>query len=130
MSRRIFLITALALFTLAIGGCRTAPVKDIPKTPINASGASMENVSRAIISAGTGLGWIMKQRYPGMIEGTLTARRHMAKVSINYSTTSYSIRYKDSSELKYSATDKTIHSNYNGWIDNLNNAIRSHLAML
>ena len=130
MSRRIFLIAALALFALTMGGCRTAPVKDIPKTPIHASGASLEGVSKAIIAAGTGLGWIMKQRSPGLIEGTLSIRKHMAKVSINYSTTSYSIRYKDSSELKYSATNKTINSNYNGWIENLNNAIRSHLAML
>ena len=130
MSRRIFLIAALALLTVAMGGCRTAPVKDIPKTPINALGASMEGVEKAILSAGASLGWIMKKRSLGLIEGTLSIRRHMAMVSINYSTTSYSIRYKDSSDLRYSATDKTIHSNYNGWIDNLNNAIRSHLAML
>jgi hypothetical protein len=41
----------------------------------------------------------------------------MAKVEIPYSATSYSIRYKDSSNLKYSASNKTIPEFQLQWVD-------------
>jgi hypothetical protein len=129
-SFRVALMFFLGLFAVSMAGCRTAPVKEVPKTRVPVHGASTDDVRKAITAAGAGLGWVMKERSPGLITGTLHIRSHMAKVEIPYSATSYSIRYKDSSNLKYSASNKTIHSNYNGWILNLDNAIRSHLAML
>lgn len=127
---RLAIILLVALFAMTMVGCRTAPIKNVSKMPISAHGASMEDIGKAIKAAGTGLGWLMKERSPGLITGTLSVRSHMAKVEIPYSRTSYSIRYKDSSNLKYSAQNKTIHSNYNGWIQNLDNAIRAQLTML
>ena len=45
---------------------------------------------------------------------------------------SYNIRYKSSTGLLYGEADQTsgqeireIHKNYNGWIENLDNAIRT-----
>ena len=45
-----------------------------------------------------------------------------------YDTKSYSIKYKDSSNLNYDG--KSIHKNYNGWVENLDKAIRSNLVAL
>lgn len=129
-SFRLAIMLLVGMFAMTVVGCRTAPIKNVSKKPISAHDSSMEDISKAIRAAGAGLGWLMKERSPGLITGTLNVRSHMAKVEIPYSRTSYSIRYKDSSNLKYSAQDKTIHSNYNGWIQNLDNAIRSHLTML
>jgi len=129
-SFKLLIILLVGMVAMTIVGCRTAPIKNVPKMPISAHGASMEDIGKAIKAAGAGLGWVMKERSPGLITGTLNIRSHMAQVEITYSRTSYSIRYKDSSNLKYSAQDKTIHSNYNGWIQNLDNSIRSHLTML
>ncbi|EGV33478.1 putative lipoprotein [Thiorhodococcus drewsii AZ1] len=61
--------------------------------------------------------------------GTLYLRDHMAKVRILYDARRYSIRYQDSSNLKYNPDTKTIHSNYNSWVQNLDNAIRSQLSI-
>ena len=56
------------------------------------------------------------------------ARDHRAVVDVRYDTKTYSIKYKDSSNLQYDGT--SIHKNYNGWIQNLDNAIRARLTGL
>lgn len=128
------LSTGLALFFLmvvgvSLSGCRTAPIRDMGPTPTQTH-ASAEQVKKAIFAAGAGLGWMMKEQSPTVIVGTLALRDHLAVVEIPYSATSFSIRYKDSQNLRYNASDKTIHSNYNGWVENLNNAIIVHLSAL
>ena len=81
-----------------------------------------------IFAAGTGLGWMMKEVEPGHIVATLALRSHIAKVDIKYDKKSYSITYKDSENLNYNG--KSIHSNYNGWIQNLNRSIQAQLSNL
>lgn len=127
---QLFLLVLAAAGAVFLTGCRTAPVQNLNNMPINAPGASMSEISKAIQSAGNGLGWIMKEQYPGLIVGSLHVRDHMAQIEIPFSNSSYSIRYKSSSNLKYNASNKTIHSNYNGWVTNLNNQIRARLSML
>lgn len=70
----------------------------------------------------------MQDSKPGVLEGTLNLRSHMAKIEIQYNNNSYSILYKDSSNLNYDGTK--IHSNYNGWIQNLQKAIQVQLNTL
>jgi hypothetical protein len=88
----------------------------------------MEEVQKAIIGAGAALDWQMALVKPGEIVGTLNVRSHQAVVSIPYTTKNYSILYKDSNNLKYDAQSKTIHANYLGWIQRLDNAIRARLS--
>ena len=47
-----------------------------------------------------------------------------------YSTKAYSIVYKDSQNLDYNGTTKTIHRAYNGWVQNLDRGIRTQLSLL
>ena len=61
----------------------------------------------------------------GQDRGTLLLRDHRAVVDIDYTPRTYSIRYKDSSSLDYDGS--SIHKNYNGWIENLDRAIRNRL---
>jgi hypothetical protein len=120
------LIPAMALLVV---GCRIAPVYDVNQAPITASRAvSMSEVEQTIRQAGAGLGWQMVPKGPGNIEGTLILRDHRAVVDIKYDTKSYSIKYKDSSNLQYDGTQ--IHSNYNGWVQRLDNTIRARLTGL
>jgi len=81
----------------------------------------MEQVKKAIITAGAGLGWNIKTQSPGHLIGTLNLRKHTAIVDIKYTTENFSINYKDSTNLNYDGTN--IHKNYNGWIQNLEKAI-------
>lgn len=128
MTRRFpayFLAAALIL----LGGCRSAPVLDVVAAPVTTTkSVSIANMESAIIGAGTGLGWRMVPQGPGQIDGILMLREHRAVVTVSYDTKSYSIKYKDSTNLNYDG--KSIHKNYNGWVENLDRAIRTNVAAL
>jgi len=121
-------IIVLIILSLLLIGCRTSPVLEITDAPLTTGSGktpSISAVTHDIIQAGIGLGWQMKKVKPGHIIGTLILRKHMIKTDIYYSSSEYSIIYKDSSEMKYDGDN--IHSNYNSWVQNLSNAIRTRV---
>jgi hypothetical protein len=126
---RLVAVLVAMISLIGLSGCRTAPIRDYNNQPVP-QGVSLDEISKAIQDAGNSLGWAMKEEYPGKITGTLYIRRHIAKVEIPYSRSSYSIRYVDSSNLKYDAEKRTIHSNYDGWVQNLDHQIRARLGSL
>jgi len=121
---------AVSTLVLLVSGCGTQPVYNVADAPIAASkpNPSLDDVGKAIQRAGVALGWQMKETKPGHMLGTLYLRKHVAVVDINYSVKSYSIQYKDSTELNYDGA--SIHRNYNGWIQNLDKGIRAQLSTL
>lgn len=122
---------ALCVLLVAIAGCRVEQVMTVENAALNSpASATDDEISKAIRLAGTTLGWQMIQQGPGQIEGTLRLRRHDAVVNVSYDRKAFSIRYKNSSNLNYSASEGTIHSNYNGWVTNLKNAIQANVASL
>jgi len=119
-----------AFVLLAAFGAGT-PVVNVQSAAIPPNpAATMENIGKAIIRGGQTLGWQITLMGPGKAEGVLVLRRHRAVVDITYDTSSFSINYKDSVNLDYDAQEKTIHSNYNGWIRNLEKAIRAQVSVL
>ena len=129
-SVKIFL---MIIAGLVIIGCRASPVYNVEDASIvSAAGKEFteEQVRTAIMQAGSTLGWTMKPVSDGHLVGTLFLRKHMAQVDIKYTTNSYSITYKDSQELSFDEEAGTIHSNYNGWIQNLQKNIDSRLTMM
>lgn len=127
MLRRIVGLIFAASF-IVLAGCRSAaPIHDVVAAPVVTSKpVTMEVVRTAIVAAGSGLGWRMEPRSPGTITGVLELREHRAVVEVTYDTKTYNIKYKDSLNLNYSGT--SIHKNYNGWVENLDKAIRVQLA--
>ena len=126
---RHFLKCILASVFLLLAGCRSAPIYDVTAAPVSAPKAiTLQDVEKAILRAGAGLGWQIVPRGPGQAEGVLALRGHRAVVDITYDTKNYNIKYKDSSNLDYDGTN--IHSNYNGWVQNLDKAIRTQLGLL
>jgi uncharacterized lipoprotein YmbA len=124
---RIFVI-GLAVW---LGACAVSqPVSNVRNSPINASkpNPTLDEIGKAITRAGAGLGWQMSPKKPGHMEGRLALRSHVAVVDVNYDRNSYSIVYRDSTNLNYDGTN--IHRNYNGWIQNLDKAIQVQLANL
>jgi hypothetical protein len=92
-------------------------------------------MTKAIVHAAMGLGWEMAATTPDHTIGTLNLRAHQAVVDIAYDTKSYNIRYKSRTGLPYGEADQTsgqdtrdIYKNYNGLIENLNNAIRTQIV--
>ena len=125
-------IILLGLAVIMLAGCATpTPVRNISAEPVVAPAGravSLDEVGKAILRAGGTLGWQMKQVEPGYILGTLKLRSHIAVVDVRYTTQNYSVTYKDSTNLNYDGTN--IHNNYNGWISNLDRAIKTQLANL
>lgn len=128
MKKIILFITATSLLLL-LAGCRANPVLNIDNAPIEISAPhSSDDIKKTIIRAGAGLGWTMKAKKKGHIQGTLFLRKHVAVVDINYSKNAYSITYKSSQNLDYDGTN--IHKNYNSWVQNLNRQIQAQLSAL
>ena len=122
MKKLLKLSALLLVSSLLFTGCKTSQIYNVPPTKINHQQSS-EVVYQAIKEAGQSLGWKITKVKPGVAQGKLYLRAHVAVVRINYNSSSYSIRYVSSENLKYDAKDQTIHSNYNGWIQNLAKAI-------
>ena len=140
--------TLVLAMLIAIAGCpavQIVNVKDAPVKTLSGKDLTFQQVTKAIVLAGMGLKWEMVVAEPGHIVGTLNLRSHQAVVDIPYTTKTYSIIYKDSRNLlTYSLTPNNgrltgprsspevigIHSNYNGWIENLDNAIRTQIIAI
>jgi hypothetical protein len=122
----------LACMLVALVGCRgAAPIYNVASSPVTSNKpATAESVQKAIARAGASLGWQMASREPGKMEGILVLRDHRAVVDIAYDAAQYSIQYRDSSNLNYDSGGQTIHNNYNGWIQNLDRAIRAQLSAM
>ncbi|MBA5248126.1 MAG: hypothetical protein FE834_01125 [Gammaproteobacteria bacterium] len=122
MSKMSVVVVSLALLV----GCGVKPIKNINSATIY-NKTSIENIEKAIVRAGVGLGWVMNKKSDGRIVGKLALRKHLAIVNITYDQNSYSINYVSSSNLDYA--NGKIHGNYNGWITNLEHAINSQLSL-
>lgn len=125
-----FRIFATLMVVILLGACRTVSVYDVRDAAVvsNVASVSKEDVRKAIIRAGSALGWQIQENGPNALVGTLKLREHIAVVDIPYSAKQYSIVYKSSTNLNYDGA--TIHSNYNGWIQNLQKGINSQLNTL
>ena len=124
-------IAAVAAIFLLTGFGAGAPIYNVTGAPIPPNpAATMENIGKAVLRAGLTLGWQMTPKGPGAVEGVLVLRTHRAVVDITYDVKTFNIAYKDSINLDYREKDKTIHSNYNGWIQNLEKGVRAQVLVL
>lgn len=115
---------ALAIIATLTGCVRTAPIQQINSTV--STGHTEAQVRTAILKAGVQREWVMTQAGPGVINGRLQARDHVAEIRITYSATNYSIDY--ASSLNLLASGGKIHKSYNRWIHNLDKDIQLNLS--
>jgi hypothetical protein len=125
------MFTAL-LLAVALVGCRAGgqvyEVKDAPIQTASGKELTLEQVQKAIIDAGIKQTWIMTPIKPGEMLGEYNVQSHQIHVVIPYTTKTYSILYKDSSNLRYDPVKRTIHVNYAKWIERLDNEIKARLS--
>ena len=125
-----FSVWLIALATFMLAACNTlAPISNVDNVAVSGftnRQLNQQEVRGAILRAGAGLGWVIKDDGPNKMVGTLVLRTHTAQVEIPYSPANYSIRYKSSVDLM--AADGKIHRNYNGWVQNLTRSINAQLA--
>lgn len=123
----------VAAMGIAVGliACSAAPIYNVQSNPITTASGKKPTaaaVRGAILAAGAGLGWQMKDARPGVLEGRLALRSHVAVIEVPYSETAYSIVYKSSTGLDESGGN--IHKNYNGWVQNLQRSINAQVSAL
>jgi len=124
-------ITLLSLLLIvALAGClktaiRYSVVKNVNHKSLNTtSGMTLAEAGQLIQAAGVERNWTMNMKEPGHIIGFILVRsKHRAVVDINYTTKSFSIDYKDSSNLGYNPGTGRINKSYNNWVYNLEKAI-------
>ena len=125
-------VATLAAFTaILLVGCAAVPIANVSSTPVTTTSSktlNQEQVRAAIIRAGVGLGWQIKDENQNILVGTISLRTHSATVEIPYSSTAYSIKYRSSENL--GEKNGTIHKNYSGWVRNLNRDINAELSKL
>ena len=130
MQARTALVTVIAIAVTLCAGCaRTAKLYNPPRASFLSTDAG--TVERAIIEAMNRRRWVPTREAPGVVLGTLHIRSHTAVVRIEYTADSYQLKYVSSDNLNYrrkSDGSEVIHSNYNGWVQNLVNDINARLA--
>ena len=116
---------------IALVACTTSAINNPENVSIataNGKTPTATAVRGAIVQAGAGLGWVMTDVKPGVLEAKLALRSHVAVVEIPYSEKSYSIVYKSSTNLN--EQNGQIHKNYNGWIQNLQRDINAKVSAI
>jgi len=133
MSKKAIVLSAIMIMSLCLAtGCmRQASLQNPTNLPVvGATGKSLSEaqVKQAILAGAKEKGWVARELTPGVVSASLAVRNHLAEVEIPYSSTSYSIIYKSSTNLDYKANDQTIHNQYNNWVNYLRQAIDAQLA--
>ena len=131
MKTTVLKVLLVAFAAAALAACTIQPIYNVKGAPVETPGGkppTLAEVEKAVVRAGTALGWKMQPVRPGVMVGTLNLRRHTAIVDVTFDTRTFNITYKDSVELDYDGTN--IHRNYNGWIQNLDKGIRAQLLNL
>lgn len=122
---RVAMLAGLVL--LAACGVRMAQLEEPTGVPIQGD-FTMDEIEQAIEDAASERGWEVTKEAEGHLLGVLHIRDHRADVDIVYDESSFSIEYRDSSNLGYDAERDTIHRNYNNWVRNLENDIHARLV--
>ena len=159
MNLRSFLITLLILLLLL--SCKSAQVYDVDNVSLSTAGKSHAQIKAAILNACQRARWKPVSIQPGVIIARYSAKRgkFTASARIAYNNRSYSIKYLNSKNLKYtdqpaatknkaeqfftennpfnqdqtapenSETRQVIHKAYNKWVKILEREINKALAV-
>ena len=122
-------MTAMLIFLSGCRSMRIVPVVNIHNSSIEVDGKYSKNdIKKAIITAVKGQGWGIQSKKRNHIVAVLFVRQITASIDIRFNKKSYSITYKDSTNLNYNGTK--IHRNYNTWIQNLDNRIQTEISSI
>jgi hypothetical protein len=127
-----YIVLVLVIFSV-IGCSTSAPLYNVNgervPTLVDGQKPTESDVEKAILFAATKRGWSPRVISPGVIDARITVRTHKAIVRIDYTSESYSITYKDSSNLEYKSKKEKIHRNYNKWVQMLSGSIQRELGV-
>jgi hypothetical protein len=128
-------LTFASLLTFAVLSAAPAladdPVKELidQEVPALKDGTriALADIEKAILEACARRRFKATVVEPGMISARWENRGHSFEVSIPYTDSAYSIRYKDSVRMDYNPDKRRIDDAYNEYVVGLNDHIEAHL---
>ncbi len=130
--KKLVMLSVLVLLTFAMGcrpGAQVVNLQNLTITTASQQAMSQESVRKAIVAGCVTAGWTAREVSAGNIEAQILVRgKHSVAVDIPYTTSTYSILYKSSSNMEYNGASETIHPNYNSWVNNLRNSIDKQIV--
>ena len=89
---RVYRAVVIGLVAVLLAACATQPVHNVTSSPIVTTKANptMEEITQAIVRAGTQLTWQMRADRPGHILGTIALL-----ISALYLTTGHILQYRE-----------------------------------
>ena len=116
-------LTLLFILSLIANALYAEPLLNIDQ-PIRSLKVSSEQMKNAISNAAKEQQWLVTPEGEGQMSATYKKSDYMARISIKYAPTFYTITYADSKRMRYKGT--TIHPTYNKLIKTLQaNIIRN-----
>lgn len=130
MFNRVQATLMFCAFTLFISGCGGGGGVLNVNSPYttSSSNASLDNVTRTIITASAVKGWKPEIGGAGHIIATRHRSGRLAKVDITYTSESFNIKYLDSDNMKYDG--HSISPVYEQWVNELRDEIKRRLSRL
>lgn len=130
----LFIVSAcLTNIAIARDLDRAVDHEKIAVTANSGKPVTAEKVKQAIVAAASAKHWGIVHQANGKMQATLLVRnRHTIVVEITYNAKEYSIRYKDSINMRHELQDNQhmIHPNYNKWVQGLIDSIRLEIIKL
>ncbi len=122
-----FKITLSTVIIVFLMGCNsTVPIKNFENQSIAQYGeatSTKSSVEKSIVRAAISLGWKTEVKSEKEIIATLDIRKHQLVVVITHDDQNFSVKYKDSTNLKYNG--RKIHRQYINWVTNLIRSIHA-----
>ena len=128
----VLLVIAIAFAPAALAG-RTEPIKNPSDIPIAwniVRQPTIEEIGRAVVSGCSHAEWVCGVKKPGEVRAILYVGRHMAECLIEFDTSTFSVKYVNSSTLLYDADKNRIHRNYNLWVTELIRSINVTISAI
>ena len=130
------LVVCIALFSLNAVAREAVPIVNYDQIAVatrSGQAPSAEQLRQAIVAAASGKGWSIARQADGKLLATLVVRnKHTIVVEIACTADKYSLRYKDSINMKFEERDgqQLIHPFYNKWVLDFKEAIRIEVLKL
>ena len=124
-----FMKLSVMLLLGVLVGCAKVPIKNTDDVPISIPSGrtiTLDEVRSSIVRAGVELGWEMKIDGSNLLLATLKVREHITVVDILFTETTYSIKYRSSTNMgeQYGK----IHRNYITWVSHLSKKINAQFS--
>ena len=117
------ILIALFLLTACAKGGGVAPLKSVVYVPKNAY-----EVEVAIMKGAAVKGWSVQKIDLSTIQAKKIYKKQQLTVDIMFSSEDYTIYYRNSENMKYSAVTNTISNEYKDWIYDLDMAVQRELV--